>query len=107
MGNEAIVIRNPIDLLEMRNKTYDTFDEYKANHNNVLTVKFCKSKGRWMKEFICSCHIFQRNFMCKHLLGLALYNKLKKWPEEGINKTIAKKKSKGRIALAKKALQKQ
>lgn len=98
---------NPVQLLALKNKRYDTFDELKEHRNKVLTVHFCNDRRRWIIESTCSCRVFQRNFICKHLLGLAFYNRLKRCPEEGNNKTIAKKKSKGRIALAKKALQKQ
>lgn len=98
---------NPVQLLTMKNRRYDNFDELKENHKKLLTVNFCNHKKRWILESTCDCRDFQRNFICKHLLGLAFYNKLKKCPQEGNAKPIAKKNSKGRIALAKKALQKQ
>lgn len=58
-------------LFAMKTKRYETFDELKENHNKVLTVHFCNDKRRWIQESTCTCGNFQRNFICKHLLGLA------------------------------------
>lgn len=94
-------------LTELKNRRYDTFDEYKKNCDSFYTIRFCNVKKRWMKESTCSCRDFQNNFICKHLIGLAFHNKLKKCPEEGNSTMISKLPKKGRIPRAKKALQKQ
>lgn len=97
----------PTDMLALRNKTYQTFDDYKKDAGKLQLIKFCNDKTKWIIESVCSCQEFQRNFICKHLLGLAFHNKLKKCVEEGNNKLIAKNSKKGRIPLAKKALERQ
>lgn len=99
----------PTDLLAFKNKIYDSFDELKENFEKVYTIKFCNEKEhkRWTKESTCSCRNFQKNFICKHIVGLAFYNKVKKCPQEGNSKTISKKPKKGRIPRAKKALERQ
>ena len=94
-------------MYSLKNHKYDTFDEFKKNADMIYTIKFCNDKKRWSLESVCSCRQFQRDFICKHLLGLAFHNKLKKCPEEGNNKLIQKNSKKGRIELAKQALQKQ
>lgn len=85
---------------------FDSFDDFKRNYRRVYKVKFNMSR-RWNVDSTCSCSIFQKNFMCKHLVGLAFYNKLMKCPQEGNGTAISKKKKRGRIAYAKKALEKQ
>lgn len=95
------------DLVTFKKKKYDTFDEYKNNFDKVISIKFHKCKEQWMTESSCTCRTFQKMFICKHLLGLAFYHKLKRCPEEGSNKEISKKPKRGRVAFAKSALQKQ
>lgn len=95
------------EIIEIKTSKYVTFDEYKNNYDTIIVMKFCNVKSRWNIDSTCTCVSFQKKFICKHLIGLAFYNKLKKCPEEGSGLEIAPKKKKGRIARARKALQKQ
>lgn len=97
-GNGSIT--NPMDLLAFKNKVYDSFDDFKENFDRVYMIKFCNDKEhkRWLKESTCTCRNFQKSFICKHIIGFAFYNKLKKCPQEGNNKSISKKPKKGRVA---------
>lgn len=104
---DATNIKTSDTLVERKNKSYDTFDELKNERDKILNIKFCNVKKKWSTESICSCRTFQKEFICKHILALAFYYRLKKCPQEGNNKTISPKPKRGRIALAKKALQKQ
>lgn len=106
-ANDGTNVHTPDTLIELNGESYDTFDDLKINRDKVLTIKFCNAKERWATNSSCSCRLFQKEFMCKHLLALAFYNRLKKCPQEGNNKLISKKAKRGRIALAKSALQKQ
>lgn len=106
-ANEGTLVSTPDTLIELNRKSYDTFDELKSNRDKVLNIKFCNTMERWATESSCSCRIFQKEFICKHLLALAFYNRLKKCPQEGINKSISKKNKRGRRALATSALKKQ
>lgn len=106
-ANDGAQVSTSDTLIELNRESYDTFDELKCNRDKVLNIKFCNTKERWATESSCSCRVFQKEFICKHLLSLAFYNRLKKCPKEGNNKLISKKAKRGRIALAKSALQKQ
>lgn len=79
----------------------------KKNNDIVHTIYFCNEKKRWIHESTCTCKLFLKEFLCKHIVGLAFYNKLKRCPQEGNNEMISKLPTKGRISRAKKALQKQ
>lgn len=106
-ANDGINFATPEALIELKRKNFVTFDEFKKDGDKVLTIKFCNEKKRWITESICSCRIFQKEFICKHIIALAFYNRLKKCPEEGNNQMISQKAKRGRIAYAKSALQKQ
>lgn len=106
-ANDGTHVSTPETLIELNRENYDTFDELKSNRDKVLNIRLCNTKERWATESACSCRSFQKEFICKHLLALAFYNRLKKCPQEGNNKLISKKRKRGRIALAKSALQKQ
>lgn len=106
-ANDGIKIASPRTLTEWNNRSYDSFDELKAERDKVLNIKFCNDKKRWQTESICSCRIFQKEFICKHILALAFYYRHKKCPQEGNDKIISEKAKRGRVARAKKALEKQ
>lgn len=106
-ANDGINVTTPEQLTEWNDKRYDTFDELKSERDNFLKIKFCNSKQDWNTSSTCSCRSFQKEFMCKHILALAFFYKLKKCPQEGFNKLISQKPKKGRIPRAKKALVKQ
>lgn len=92
------------ELIHFKCAKYDSFDEFKANYQKVFHINFCNDKKRWLTDSTCSCKTFQKEFLCKHLIGLAFYNKLKKCPEEGNSTIISQKPKRGRMALAKSAL---
>lgn len=71
------------ELINLKNEKYNSFDDYKVNYENLCNIMFCMDKKRWSTCSTCSCRTFQKIFLCKHLIGLASYNKLKKCPEEG------------------------
>lgn len=105
-ANDNLNIDNSSELIEFKNKLYETFDEYKKNHDNVHTIQLKNEKRNWLKHSTCTCIKFQKTLICKHLLGLAFFNKLKKCPEEGNNVLIGQKLKRGRVPRAKMALMK-
>ncbi len=52
----------------------------------------------------CNCPAFMKNFVCKHMVGVALRLKLCKPPPAAMNVPIGEKRKRGRPARAKKAL---
>lgn len=52
----------------------------------------------------CTCPVFLKNYMCKHLLGVAIRFKYIHPPLEAKNLEIGKKRKRGRPSKAKKAL---
>lgn len=106
-ANDKLNIEQSDILIELRNRLYETFDEYKLNYDKVYTIHFKNEKREWLQNSTCTCLNFQKNLICKHLLGLAFFNKLKKCPEEGNDVLIGQKPKRGRVPRAKSALMKQ
>jgi hypothetical protein len=62
--------------------------------------------SNWMENLIqCDCPFFQKNFFCKHSMGLAVLQNLATVPSNAkYDVSIGKLKKKGRPPKAKKAL---
>lgn len=70
----------------------------------VYNVSLKFDKTAWCTESICTCKYFYSNFICKHIVGLALLTKIKKTTKEMLSNPISKKQARGRAAKAKRAL---
>lgn len=96
------------ELLSIKNKKFDSFDDYVSNGMGMYYDVCMKcDKHLCLVESTCTCKSFQKKYVCKHIIGLAIHLKLVKKPNLGDNKIIGKKQSRGRSAKAKKALNKQ
>lgn len=96
----------PAKIIEMRKKTFDSFDEYRKNgHKMIYETRICLSDC-FLKS-TCTCREFTEIFMCKHIIGFSLQLRLKTCPKEGNSTKISRKKKAGRTSRAKSALQRQ
>lgn len=93
----------------------DTIERYEnlqwSDFNEFVSIRFSLYKveiecSNW-RDSKCTCKYFFKEYMCKHIIGLAAKHRLFKLPREANNQKISSKAKRGRPALAKKALFKQ
>lgn len=85
------------------NFDWKSFDQY-VKYFEKMFYSVTISKENWLTESKCTCIHFQKNYVCKHVIGLALRLKLTKCPSAAINVNLNSKPKLGRPARAKKAL---
>lgn len=96
------------DLNAIQNKNFEDFDDYVQNGFAMqYEVQMKNDATTCFLDSTCMCKCFHRNFICKHIIGLAFHMKLKKVPKNADSNLIGKKRPRGRIAATKKALIKQ
>ncbi|CAF4947771.1 unnamed protein product [Pieris macdunnoughi] len=84
-------------------KPWETFDEYKEQHFREWEVIMPREKENWLHG-TCNCPKFLKDYICKHLVGLAIRLKHVQPPSEARAIPIGMKRKRGRPAKAKKAL---
>lgn len=90
---------------EILNKKYKKLDEYRNEiYGKFWTVQI--GLEDWKNCSSCSCPVFLKNYKCKHVVGLALKNKICKIPRRALCIELTKKKAKGRKPKATTALKK-
>lgn len=97
-AGESLTLEHWTDTLE-----WDTFNEYRLNVFKGWSTKV-------MEEWIngtCNCPIFLKDYMCKHVYGIAMCTKLVVPRFEAKQVPLGQKRKRGRPKLAKKALIKQ
>ena len=101
--NSQILKEADIDKYLGMNKrlSWRTFDSYKTRQESLRMVTFKRSN--W-EESDCTCPISKKKYICKHITGLAIINKLLVVPPEAKNVPIGTKRKRGRPDKAKKAL---
>jgi len=83
-----------------------SFDEYHNIFFSIWHIEFNADldNTNW-REGKCSCPAYQKNYICKHLIGLASRLKCLTIPDVAKNVEIGAKRKRGRPALARKALE--
>ena len=81
--------------------TWKTFDSYKKSVNSMWKVEM-KSK-EWEKSS-CTCAKYLKQYVCKHILGIAINEGLYDVRPEAKNIPIGEKRKRGRPQRAKRAL---
>ena len=97
-----------------------TIAEIKAFKNSVETLKFnsfdayfnmvegirvtCLNKDDFL-ESTCTCSWYFKEYCCKHIIGVAVLEKVAKIPNEAKTKPLGEKPKRGRPAKATKALE--
>ncbi len=82
-------------------KSWTSFDDYKEAARAFWTVKVI---GDAWEDSVCSCPVFQKQFICKHSLGMAIRLKYIRAPDEAKTVPIGRKRKRGRPSKARPAL---
>lgn len=86
---------------DSENDDWQTFNDFKNSAFVVWEVD--TSNSNW-SEWTCSCPSFQKQYNCKHIVGVALRMKLVTAPDEAKTVPIGTRRKRGRPSKAKKAL---
>lgn len=81
---------------------WKTLDEFKTFYTSVWHVTLPKLNTQWMQA-TCTCPVFQKQFICKHVIGIAVRKHQVEIPEVARNVQIGAKRKRGRPAKGKKA----
>lgn len=81
---------------------WQSLDDFKKYYNSIWYVILSSTETSWMKSS-CSCPFFQKDFMCKHVVGIAKRMGNVTIPEDVKNFQIAEKRKRGRPAKTKAA----
>ena len=79
-----------------------TFDSYYSLVNGIWHTRFNRTN---FKLSTCTCPSYFRDYICKHILGVAAITKINPIPNEAKAVCIEQKAPRGRPAKAKKALE--
>lgn len=96
------------DVINYSNLAWNTFQRYSTINYKVwcITMPDDGSNGNW-KNGSCTCPHYMKNYICKHLVGLAMRLKYLKVPAAAKDVPIGEKRKRGRPAKALKALMRQ
>lgn len=88
-------------IAQMKWKSFDQFVKY--GYQKFWHVEI--SKDKWKIDSNCSCPVFFKHYMCKHVVAIALREKLFVCPQSAYpNLLQATRKKPGRLKGASKAL---
>lgn len=88
---------------KLHQKKWSSFDQFvNGAFHKFWTVQV--STRNWKVMSKCSCPEFFKNYMCKHIIGVALREKLIKCPKTAITTLLEQKSKPGRKPKAVKAL---
>ncbi|KAJ8713391.1 hypothetical protein PYW07_013761 [Mythimna separata] len=90
------------DKIQKFENAWTDFDDYKVQWFSKWRVDLPHNID-WMYGK-CNCPAFYKNYMCKHIIGLAIRLKLANPPPEAKNVLIGQKRKRGRPSKAKPAL---
>lgn len=80
-----------------------TLEQFKDGYSSHWIVSLASGENKWL-DAQCSCPEFQKEYMCKHVVGIAARFGEITIPEEAKSVPIGAKPTRGRPAKAKKAL---
>ena len=84
---------------------FKDFDDYYSKTTAYWRAQLPNdcSDGKW-KYGSCNCPAFMKNYLCKHLIGIAIRGNYCKAPKAIKDVFVGQKKKRGRPAKARKAL---
>lgn len=92
------------EITKYKNFDYNSFEEYKEVIFSIWVLFLPSDESKW-RQGTCTCPVFLKNYVCKHLVGMALRLKLVKLPPNFI--TLEAERGRGRPKKAAPALIKQ
>ena len=78
-------------------------DTDKKSHTKIWITILPVDQSKW-KDGVCTCPAFLKNYLCKHIVGLAIRRKNVKPPPAAKQIPISQKRGPGRPTLASQAL---
>lgn len=108
VGDFYMVPADPYITLEHWSETlvYETFDEYSNNVFKGWSTTVANDPHNWINGQ-CNCPSFLKDYICKHVVGIAMCLKLFEPKFEAKQIPLDERRKRGRPKLAKKALIKQ
>jgi hypothetical protein len=100
-GDSSIVTQDDIQCAA--NYRWNTFEQYKKRAFAVWITQMPKQHNNW-QDGECTCPYYMKNFLCKHIIGLAIRLKYVKPPPAAKDIPIGEKRKRGRPKKATKAL---
>lgn len=73
----------------------DNFDDFKIRYDNKWFVTLYHPETKWIKS-LCTCPIFLKEYICKHVVGIAVRMKELQIPEDFVSVPIERKRKPGR-----------
>ncbi|CAM4814310.1 unnamed protein product [Rotaria magnacalcarata] len=89
------------NLDKYKNKKWTTFNQFKKSFD-IWCIEL-ENDSDW-KKFKCNCPAFLKNYLCKHVVGMAIRLKYCKPPAAAKTVPIGEKRKRGRPTKAKPAL---
>lgn len=102
-GLNTYIVRSSTASDMIFTQDWDTFDGYKKNAFAYWRVALPTQQTAWVNGK-CTCPIFFKNYMCKHIIGLAIRLKYVAPPAQAKSVPIGQKRKRGRPAKARPAL---
>lgn len=108
VGNFYMIPADTDQTLENWNQTlrYESFEEYRLNVFQGWSTTVINDPVNWVNSK-CNCPAFLDDYMCKHIVGIAICLKVFQPRLEAKQIPVGEKRKRGRPKLAKKALIKQ
>lgn len=104
-GNKTIFTIHTTENENCEEREWENFSDFKRSLETVhTTFKHPISADNW-RDGDCDCGNFFKNFLCEHLIGVALRLKVVNAPIEAKTVPIGQKRKRGRPAKSKPALQ--
>lgn len=88
----------------LKSNQWSSFDEYVKNGHGMFWEVTFRKQNDWNGQSTCTCPVFYKQFVCKHIVGMALRLNLTKCPRIANPTLLGQKAKRGRKAQAKKAL---
>lgn len=88
----------------IKSNEWSSLDEYLSNGYGMFWEVTMHKNNDWNGKSTCTCPVFFKKIVCKHVIGMALRLNLTKCPRNANPTLLGQKLKRGRKALAKKAL---
>jgi len=85
----------------INNRSWKKFDSYVKSKSKIWIIEFILDN--WTTS-TCSCPVYQKQYMCKHLIGIAAIKKLIEIPDKAKDEFLCPKLKRGRPRKVKNAL---
>jgi hypothetical protein len=102
LNQEQVVIFNRT----FESALFVSFDDFKETCFGIWRTTFPNDTGTWTTA-TCTCHVYFKDRVCKHIIGIASKLKLLRFPNEAKTVPIGKKRAKGRPKKMRPALEHQ